>query len=186
MAWAWASLKSIADLLQLDTTAIRAAAVRVSAQVPVFGGSTGSLAGVLDIENSAGLVTVGARPAATEFVFPHVAHGNGLFTGLAFATGERPANITIEVYEAGGGTPKSRTITLEANQQLGRLVSELVPAVTTQTGGYIRIRSDQPIWSWEIYGSDLLMGNGGPDSSFLFLFLFFAGGAGLCGRDDLF
>jgi hypothetical protein len=33
--------------------------------------------GVLDIENESGLVTMGARPAATDFAFPHVAHGNG-------------------------------------------------------------------------------------------------------------
>jgi len=102
-------------------------------------------------------VTVGAPPVAAEFVFPHVANGEGLFTGLAFATGSTAASITIEVYDRSGGTPKSVTITLDANQHLGRLVSELVPIAATQTDGYIRVRSDQPIWVWEIYGSGQML-----------------------------
>src|SRR5262249_37729513 len=105
-------------------------------------------------------VAIGARPAAKEFVFPHVANGNSLFTGLAFATGNGTARMTIEVYEAGGGSPKSSTITLGANQQLARLVSELVAGTTAQGGGYIRIRSDQPIW--EIYGWGKMMASGPP------------------------
>jgi hypothetical protein len=121
-----------------------------------------SIVGVLDIENETGLVTIGARPAAMEFVFPHVANGNGLFTGLAFAAGNRTARVTIEVYEAGGGSPKSSTITLGANQQLARLVSELVAGTTAQVGGYIRIRSDLPIWAWEIFGSGQMMASGPP------------------------
>lgn len=152
----------VAELLNISGNTIRVGALRVTGQVPVFGGSAGTLVGVLDIENGSGAVIMGARPAATEFFFPHVAHGNGLFTGLAFTTGDRAASITIDIYEAGGGMPNTRTIAIEANQQLGRLISELVPAVTTQMGGYIRIRSDQPIWSWEIYGSDSVMASGPP------------------------
>jgi hypothetical protein len=121
-----------------------------------------SIVGVLDIENETGLVTIGARPAATEFVFPHLANGNGLFTGLAFAAGNSIARVTIEVYEAAGGSPKSGTITLGANQQLARQVSELVAGTAAQVGGYIRIRSDQPIWAWEIYGSGQMMASGPP------------------------
>lgn len=128
------------------------------------GGPFGSrpIVGVLDIENESGSVTIGARPAATEFAFPHVANGNGLFTGLALATGASAATITIEVYGPAGGSPKSGTITLGANEQFGRLVSELVAGVETQVGGYIRIRSSQPIWAWEIYGSGTVMASGPP------------------------
>jgi hypothetical protein len=118
--------------------------------------------GVLDIENESGSVTIGARPAATDFAFPHVANGNGLFTGLALATGADAARITIDVYPSSGGTPKSSTFTLAANQQLARLVSELVAGTETQVGGYIRIRSDQPIFAWEIYGSGEVMASGPP------------------------
>jgi len=135
------------------------AAIRVNAAAP-FGQP--SVVGVLDIENESGLVTMGARPAASEFAFPHLANGHGLFTGLAFATGDNDTRITIEIYEPTGGAPKSATITLGANRQLGRLVSELVPGTATQLGGYIRIRSDQPIWAWEIYGSGEVMASGPP------------------------
>jgi hypothetical protein len=117
---------------------------------------------VLDIESATDAVTVGARPAATDFTFPHVANGNGLFTGLALATGSSSAKITIDVYAAGGGTPKSATVTLGANQQLARLVSELVSGVSTQLGGYIRVTADRPIWAWEIYGSGVVMASGPP------------------------
>jgi hypothetical protein len=124
--------------------------------------TTPTIVGVLDIENATDPVTIGLRPAATDFVFPHVANGNGLFTGLALATGNSGARITIDVYDPSGNTSKSATITLTANQQLAKLVSELVSGTATQVGGYIRIHSDQPIWAWEIYGSGQVMASGPP------------------------
>jgi hypothetical protein len=116
-------------------------------------GDAASIVGVLDIENESALVTVGARPAGTEFVFPHVVNGSGFYTGLAFASGGSAANITVEVYQQSGGTPKSATTTLQANAHLARMIHELVQGTATQMGGYIRIRSDQPIWVWEILGT---------------------------------
>src|SRR5262249_6330843 len=134
-------------------------ALRLSTADPL---NPAGIVAVLDIENESGLVTMGSRPAATEFSFPHVANGNGLFTGLAFATGGNATSITIEVYEASGGAPKSASISVGANQQLARLVSELVAGTATQLSGYIRIRADQPIWAWEIYGSGQVMASGPP------------------------
>jgi hypothetical protein len=131
-----------------------AGAVRVTAQ--------GAILGVVDIDNGLDPVTVGARPSATDFLFPHIANGAGLFTGLAMVAGNAPATVTIEIYNSSGGPPKSSTITLNANAYLARLVSELVPGVTTQLGGYIHIRSDQPIWAWEIYGSSRILASGPP------------------------
>src|SRR5262249_37535104 len=114
------------------------------------------------IENAKGLLTIGARPAATNIIFPHVAHGNGMFTALALASGSRKASITIEVYDAAGGMPRTAMVTLEANQQQAQLISQLIPSLTVQFGGYIRVRSDQPIWAWEIYGSTDVMASGPP------------------------
>ncbi|HYR87119.1 MAG TPA: IPT/TIG domain-containing protein [Terriglobia bacterium] len=152
---------SLASFLQLSPETLRTGAVVVTAFPLPFGMGAGLL-GVLDIESPTSLVSIGARPPVTEAVFAQVAQGNGLFTGLCFATGSQAANITIEVYEAGGGTPRSATIPLAANSQIARQVSELVPAVTTQVGGYIRIRSDQPVWTWEVYGSAEVMASGPP------------------------
>jgi hypothetical protein len=131
-----------------------AGAVRVTAQ--------GAILGVIDIDNGLDPVTVGARPGATDFLFPHLANGDGLFTGLAIVAGSASATVTVEIYNSTGGAPKSSTITLDSNQYLARLVSELVSGVATQLGGYIHIRSDQPIWAWEIYGSNRILAAGPP------------------------
>jgi hypothetical protein len=148
---------SIANLLQLPSETMRTGAVRVTAAAHVFATNLGSLVGILDIESETSLVSVRARAAAGEALFAYVAHGNGLFTGLAFATGDRAANIAVEVYDATGGPPKRATINLAANSQLAAQLNEIVPTVTTQIGGYIRIRSDQPIWAWETFGSSRAM-----------------------------
>ena len=147
--------------IPMPRSAAMAGAVRVDTG-SLFGSDAPSLIGVLDIDNGADPVTMGARPAATDFLFPQVANGDGLFTGLALAAGDTPAMITIEVYGANGGAPQSATVTLDANQQLARLLSEFVSGVSSQLGGYIHIRSDQPIWAWEIYGSDRIMASGPP------------------------
>jgi hypothetical protein len=143
---------SLSEFLQIPDTAIQTGAVRVAGRSALFG-VIDALVGVVDIESQAGLITLNPRNASTEAVFAHVAHGDGLFTGIAIATGDSAANVVIEVYPATGGSPKTAALTLEPNRQIAKLISELVPAVTTQMGGYIRIRSDQPIWAWELYGS---------------------------------
>lgn len=135
-------------------------AVRVTTTASLFGSAM--LIGAVDISNPLNLVSLGTRPASTEFVFPQVAHGGELFTGLCFVTGSAGATITIDVYNPAGDIRRTGTLILGANQQTGRLVSELVPSVTTQLGGYIRIRSDQPILSWEIYGSSEAFASGPP------------------------
>jgi hypothetical protein len=158
-------------------------AVRVDAngttRMPIWNSSTGSpdavrvavsglfsspsaVVGVLDIDNGADPVTIGARPAATSFLFPHIANGDGLFTGLAFATGAAAATIRVTVYDPSGAILNSGTVSLGTNQQLARLVSEVVAGVSTQVGGYIAVQSDQPIWAWEIYGSDRVLASGPP------------------------
>jgi hypothetical protein len=140
--------------IPLTSAAPVAGAVRVTAQ--------GSILGVVDIDNGLDPVSVGARPGATDFVFPHMANGDGLFTGLAMVAGSASTTVTIEIYSSSGGAPKSSTISLDSNQYLARLVSELVSGVETQLGGYIHIHSDQPIWAWEIYGSNRILASGPP------------------------
>ena len=151
---------SLTDLFQLSIDAVRTDSVRISGGSPF--GSTSALLGVLDIESPSDTVTLAARAAATDFTFPYVLNGSGLFTGLAFATGSAAAQIAIDVYGPNGGSPASQTIPVDSNQQISRLLSEFVPATATQIGGYVRIRSDQPIWAWEIYGSSRLMVSGPP------------------------
>jgi hypothetical protein len=143
----------------MDSGTMTAGAVRVAATLP-FGQP--AVIGILDIENEKGLMTMGAHASAKEFVFPHVVNGNGMFSGLALATGNSGAVITVDVFGPAGGAPKSATIALRANHQLARAVSELVTGIGTQAGGYMRVRSDQPIWAWEIYGSSEVMASAPP------------------------
>jgi hypothetical protein len=143
----------LAEFLSLPAAATTSGPVRVSADFSFFGTGPPSLTGVLDIENASSLTTIGQRPASRSLVFPHVAHGGGLFAGLAIAAGGRPATVTMDVLSASGAAAGSATITIPANQSVSRLISELTPAVTSQTGGYIRIRSDEPVWAWEILES---------------------------------
>jgi len=145
---------------------VRPDAVLVMTSTGLFGGA-GSLIGTVDISNSRNLVSLGSRPVSTEFIFPHVAHGGELFTGLCLVNGNvvtevSPATITIDVYSPGGDVRRSATVTLAVGQQIAKLISELVPSVTTQLGGYIRVRSDQPILAWEIYGSNDAFASGPP------------------------
>jgi len=152
---------SISDLLNLSGDTIRTGAVRVTG-MSLFG-AIPSLIGILDIQNSPfGGATIAARSEGSDFTFPYVANGSGLFTGLAFATGTAPAKITIDVYPPDGGTPRSATINVAATQQFSSLLSEVVPASAPQVGGYIRVRSDQPIWAWTIYGTNKVIASGPP------------------------
>ena len=146
---------SLADFLGLSEAQLFGGALRVTTGATLFGSA--KLIASLDIMNSLGSVFLGARPASTDISFPHVANGNGLFTGLAIAAGASGANVTIEIYPASGGTPRTTTLTLSPNQQIAKLLTELVSGVSTQVGGYIRIRSDQPIWTLEMYVSDRVM-----------------------------
>jgi hypothetical protein len=148
------SLFSVPSFIAVDAVRVTMAPVAVGAPI---------LVGTVDIANPLNLVSFGTRPASTEFVFPHVAHGGELFTGLAFVTGSAgTTNIIVDIYSASGDVRKSGSVALGPNQQLARLVSELVPEVSSQLGGYIRIRSDQPILSWEIYGSSEAFASGPP------------------------
>ena len=151
---------SIASFLGISGDQIQTDAVRIAAG-SVFG-SASSLVGVIDIESADSVVTLAPVEAATDILFPHVAHGNGFFTGIALAAGASEATVTIEVFPASGGTPKVGTVVVASNGQIARLVSELVPEVTEQSGGYIRLTSDQPVWAWEIYGTDFAMASGPP------------------------
>ena len=151
---------SIASLLGISGDQIQIDAVRIAAHS--FFGSSASLVGVIDIERAGSVVTLAPVEAARDILFPHVAHGNGFFTGIAMAAGASETTVTIEVFPASGGMPKSGTIVVGSNGQIARLVSELVPEVSDQSGGYIRLTSDQPIWAWEIYGTDLAMASGPP------------------------
>ncbi len=142
---------SLADFLQLSNSTVQTGAVRVTSSFAF--GSSNALLGAVDIESPRGFAILNPLGAVTEATFIHAAQGDGWYTGIAIATGAAAANVVVEVYPAAGGTPRSASLTVGANQQIAKVLSDLVPGVTTQTGGYIKVRSDQPIWIWGAIGS---------------------------------
>ncbi len=99
--------------------------------------------------------------AFTDAVFSQVANVPGFFTGLALfypgspfgaACGE-DAEVTIEVFRADGTTSGSAVVALEAGHRISRLVPELAPASAGQAGGYIRVRSTQPLIAQMLFGA---------------------------------
>jgi hypothetical protein len=137
---------SISDLLHLPQNSLITGALRISADSP-------SLIGIVDIQTEAQIAIAPAYPAATNYTFLNVLNGNGFFTGLAFASQNAAPLIRIDLYDSAGDLVTSGAISLGANGEFSKLLSELVPPAATQSRGYIRIHSDEPIWAWEIFGS---------------------------------
>jgi hypothetical protein len=92
-----------------------------------------------------------------DLVFSHVAQGLGLSTGLALVNpGDEPAQLTIEVHKSDGETVRARDAFLEPGQRLTSLLIDLFPDLPAQVGGYLRVRSDQPLAGIELFFADNL------------------------------
>ena len=89
----------------------------------------------------------------TQAVFSQIANLAPFFTGLAiYNPGTVAAQVTIEVYNATGVLAGQASVPVGAGQRISRLVSQLVPATASQAGGYVNIRSSQPIIAQELFG----------------------------------
>ena len=150
---------SLGELFPLTANEIETSAVRVNATA-LFGG--GKVAAVIDIETDQSLVTIAPVREATKIVFPHVANENGFFTGIAIAAWGAAAEVTIEVFDASGTQSGSGVVSVPENGHIARLLSEFIPGFGDQSGGYIRLTSDQPVAAWEIYGTATAMASGPP------------------------
>ncbi len=150
---------SLGKLFPLSATEIETGAVQVDAS-GFFSG--GNVAAVIDIETDQSVVTIAPVREATEIVFPHVANENGFFTGIAIAAAGSAAEVTIAVFDASGMQSGSGVVSVPANGHVARLLGELIPGFGNQSGGYIRLTSDQPVAAWEIYGTAAAMASGPP------------------------
>ena len=52
------------------------------------------------------------------------------------------------------------SVSVPANGHIARLLDQFIPGFGNQSGGYIRLTSDQPIAAWEIYGTATAMASG--------------------------
>ncbi len=93
--------------------------------------------------------------AFSEFVYSHAVETAGYYTGIAILnTNAVPASVTLEVFTNAGVSVGTGSLTLPQGQKIAMLLHELVPAAAGQLGGYVYIKSDQPIMSLSIFGSN--------------------------------
>ncbi len=87
--------------------------------------------------------------------FPETAGFPGIFTGIAlFNPGGATADIDIIVYGMEGSQVATKNIQLGPGQRISRTLTDadMWPGLEPQSGGYIKIRSTQPIVGQQLFG----------------------------------
>ena len=102
------------------------------------------------------------KPLST-LIFSQVAQGYGggtrpYFTGIAvYNPSPSDVAVTIDVYSDQGTKTGTSTLTLHGRARVSRTLPELVPAITSQVRGYIRITtSGGPVEAFELFGDQSL------------------------------
>ena len=94
----------------------------------------------------------------TEAVFNHIANLPTVFTGFAFFNpGEKTASVQIEAFVT-GEEKVEKTIVLGPGERIARTLTDpdIWPDFPLQSGGYIKIQSDQPIAGQQLFGDKSL------------------------------
>ena len=90
-----------------------------------------------------------------EAVFNHISNLSTVFTGFAFFNpGDETAAVTIEAVGVDGEQVAEITLALGPGERIARTLtdSDIWPDFPEQSGGYIRISSDQPIAGQQLFG----------------------------------
>ncbi len=91
---------------------------------------------------------------AREFVFSHVAQEARIFTGIALLNPQAAsALVSLEVFDPDGRPTGTVLTELRAGEKRARLLSEWVPGLRRQLGGFVRVRSTRPVVGFELFGS---------------------------------
>ncbi len=120
----------------------------------------GSLVGCLSFGDTAGnfmaslpLQALGAR----EFVLGHVAQTDEVFTGVTLLNaGAGYAEVSLEVLDRAGTSKGIALFELKPNEKRARLLTEYLPELARQEGGFVQVRSSAPIFGFELFGHNLL------------------------------
>ncbi len=94
-----------------------------------------------------------------EAVFNHISNLPSVFTGFAFYNpGDETATVQIEAFGTDGNTVAQKTLVLGPGERIARTLtdSDIWPGFPTQSGGYIKIQSDQPIAGQQLFGDRAL------------------------------
>ncbi len=95
----------------------------------------------------------------TEAVFNHIANLPTVFTGFAFFNpGDETASVLIEAIGTDGKKVEEKTIVLGPGERIARTLTDpdVWPGFPPQSGGYIKIQSDQPIAGQQLFGDKSL------------------------------
>ena len=90
-----------------------------------------------------------------EAVFNHISNLPTVFTGFAFYNpGELTADVLIEAIGTNGQKVKEKTLILDPGERIARILDDpdIWPDFGEQSGGYIKIRSTQPIAGQQLFG----------------------------------
>jgi hypothetical protein len=91
---------------------------------------------------------------STDFVYSHIAQGQGWFTGVTVLNPNTTStNMVLNVFGSDGTLTGTYSAHLLPGQRFAKLVYELVPQSAGQSGGYIRILSDSNLTSFSLFGS---------------------------------
>ena len=114
----------------------------------VFGSPTGEYAAALRLQAELFVRAIYSQVAVLPGQF---------FTGVAFfnPTGAN-ATVKVEVFSSQGEMTGEREFELAPGRRLSRTLTELVPSITEQVGGYILVNSTQPLVGQELFGTNSL------------------------------
>ncbi len=91
---------------------------------------------------------------ARESIFSHVAQTPQIFTGLTLLNPEStPTLISIEVFDQDGTLAGTALSELGPGEKRARLLSEWIPSLSSQTGGFVRVRANRAVLGFELFGS---------------------------------
>ena len=126
---------------------VKASGARIVGDV-VFGSPTGEYAAALRLQAELFVRAIYSQVAVLPGQF---------FTGVAFfnPTGVN-ATVKVEVFSSQGEMTGEREFELAPGRRLSRTLTELVPSITEQVGGYILVNSTQPLVGQELFGTNSL------------------------------
>ena len=91
----------------------------------------------------------------TEAVFNHISNLPTVFTGFAFYNpGDETTSVLIEAIGTDGEKVEEKTLILDPGERIARTLddADMWPTFPTQSGGYIKIQSTQPIAGQQLFG----------------------------------
>ena len=120
-------------------------------------GDTRGLIGYADFGTTDGVLlsAIQAQGAGfSDLYFSHIAEGAGFYTGMAFLNPNTQSSwVTLDVFDREGRRVDSTVFALAAGERRSQLVSELLPSVANQLGGFVHVTASRPILANQMFGS---------------------------------